>query len=303
MTMRSKPSDWRSLDLEAAKELYDIDVFYRGGVATLVALASPSSPKAATDLDRVLRNIIGEFRVDLYFEDRPTTPQVRAALGSSPLAAAEEWLKDLDPDARRRLDDEAHWAIPDPQRESADVTGEDRLAALSAALEFGARCVRRAEARLRPGEPGRPRRQSVHDAVKRLREAWTAANGRDPKLSSPQSGRSTGAFLDFVRASLVPPLRAHGIEIRIWNAQSGTNCIFRQWIKSGHSRGANKPIRLGPSRSRVYPSGRLSPMEAFKNGHRSARYSSSLCRTILQGYLFRSELCLRRNQKRSAALG
>ena len=212
MTTRSKPSDWRSLDLDTAKELYDIDALYEGGIAVIVALASPSSAKLASDLDRALRDIIGNLRVDLHFEDRPTTPQVRAALQSSPLAATRDWLKELDPDTSRVLADEAHWPVPDLQRESADVTGEMRIAALLVALEFGARCVRRAQARLKPGKSGRPRRQSVHDAVKRLREAWTAANGGDPKLSSPQSGRSTGPFLDFVRAALIPVLRAHGIE-------------------------------------------------------------------------------------------
>ena len=212
MTTRSKPCDWRSLDLETAKELYEIDVFYQGGVAALVALASPSSPKAVTDLARTLRNIIGNFRVDVHFEDRPTTPQVRAALRASPLAAAAEWFKELDPETHGVLADEAHWVVPDPQRESGDVTGDSRLADLLDALEFGARCVRRAEARLKPGKPGRPRRQSVHVALKGLREAWTAANGCDPKLSSPQSRRSTGPFLDFVRAALIPVLRAHGIE-------------------------------------------------------------------------------------------
>ena len=212
MTTQSKPSDWQFLDLEAAKKLYEVDALHEGGVAALVALAAPSSPRAATGLDRALRNIIWEFRVDLHFEDRPTAPQVRAALEASPLAAAVEWLKGLDPEASRSLADEAHWVVPNPQRESADVTGAMRLADVLAALEFGARCVRRAEAQLKRGKPGRPRRQSVHDAVRRLREAWTAANGRDPKLSSPQSGRSTGPFLDFVRASLIPALRAHGVE-------------------------------------------------------------------------------------------
>ena len=199
-------------DLDTAKELYDIDSLYEGGIAVIVALASPSSAKLATDLDRALRDIIGNLRVDLHFEDRPTTPQVRAALQSSPLAATRDWLKELDPDTSRVLADEAHWPVPDLQRESADVTGEMRIAALLVALEFGARCVQRAQARLQPGKSGRPRRQSVHDAVKRLRQAWIAANGGDPKLSSPQSGRSTGPFLDFVRAALIPVLRANGIE-------------------------------------------------------------------------------------------
>ena len=173
MTTRSKPSDWQSLDLDTAKELYDIDSLYEGGIAVIVALASPSSAKLATDLDRALRDIIGNLRVDLHFEDRPTTPQVRAALQSSPLAATRDWLKELDPDTSRVLADEAHWPVPDLQRESADVTGEMRIAALLVALEFGARCVQRAQARLQAWQI------RAATAAERARRGETPAAGLD----------------------------------------------------------------------------------------------------------------------------
>jgi hypothetical protein len=212
MPTRGKPSDWRPLDADAVQELYEVDQLYEGGIAGLVALATPSSPKAAAELDSALRGIIVEFRIDLHYEDRPTTPNVRAALRASPTASDLNWLRGLDPDTRRAIADEAHWELPNPQREPHFVDGEMRLAAAERELERLDRWVSRAEARLKPGKPGRPLRQSVHNAVERLRDAWTTANGSDPTLSSPQSKRSTGALLAFVRAVLVPALRAHGID-------------------------------------------------------------------------------------------
>lgn len=212
MLSRAKPSDWRSIDIDDVRKLFEVEPLYEGGIAGLVSLASPSSPRAAIAMDRALRDIIGDFRVDLHFEDRPTTPQVRAALHASPLAAASAWLRDLDPETRSVLAEAANWHVPDLQRETAEVTGELRLAALLRELEWGARWVRQAEARLHTGKPGRHRRRSVHDAIDRLYEAWRADNARDPKLSSRGSGRTTGPFLDFVRAVLTPPLRAHGID-------------------------------------------------------------------------------------------
>ena len=200
MTTLAKPSNWQPLDLDDTRKLYDLDLIYPGGIAELVALASPSTPKAAALLSDRLREIIIEFRVDLHFEGRAKTAQIRAALRESPVATAIEWLDGLDADTRRVLAAEAHWEIPDPQRKSDFVDGDMRLRGISAELECLKRCVVRAERRLEPGK--RQRRQSVHAAVERLKAAWTAANGGKPTLSSPASGRSTGPFLDFVRAVL-----------------------------------------------------------------------------------------------------
>jgi hypothetical protein len=191
--------------------LYDVDMLYEGGTWGLVALASPSSPEAAVDLDRTLWDIIGTFRKDLHFENRPTTPEVRAALSKSRLADDVEWLRTLDPDTRRLLAREAHYERPDPQREPDFIDGELRLRTLERVLDDGARWVQLAKWRLE-GKPGRPLLQSVHDAVHCLREAWRAANGSDPTLSSPEKGRATSPFLTLVRAALNPALRAHGME-------------------------------------------------------------------------------------------
>jgi hypothetical protein len=195
------------------QKLYELDSLYEdGGLTGLVALASPSSDEAGALLSRELTEIIVSFRIDLHFEGRPTKAQSRAALSKSPLAGAVKWLKALDPDTRRELADEAHREDRNPQRELRFVTGEDRLAALEREYEFGARLVQQAQERLQPGKAGRPLLRSVHDAVHRLHEAWTAANASKPKLSTPQVGRATGAFLDFVRAVLNPAIRAHGIK-------------------------------------------------------------------------------------------
>ena len=222
MPTRHKPSQWQHLHIfkrTRARRWYSD--------AAIEAIVKAAEPANARQGEKIWGSVLWaalQLDFSLHYENRPSTPEVRAALTrlNKQLAAVQGSLDTLDGDTKRLIgflfreplkdfeveDLEDPMALDNPYENHLDnkkqAIGEIAVA-VNLALQFvGGKSDRRKGS------------LAVQAAVSDLYEAWTSIKKSDAKLAyNEKTKRTTGPFLNFVRLALAPVLDAHGLKTNL----------------------------------------------------------------------------------------
>lgn len=236
MVSKAKPSEFIYKGIELCDVHHICTKTYYKEIEKFIQITSPDQRKR---FETAIFNIVGMLNANIYYKNRPTPLQIRAALKNIQISVRQlrKALGKLDNDTRELLKEVAGRDPYDPQSEPPFKISWSTLR-YNEALDWNRRLHAWIINALRElpikAKSGRKSKNAEQEAVNELKKLWIYYKGKPTLITSSKTGDPTGAFLHFVQTALTPVLQANGIkETKLEHYVRGA--LY------GENKGKNKP--------------------------------------------------------------